>query len=273
MSRRLALVLEYDGSCFAGFQRQGKSDLLTVQGVLEAAIVQVLQEPARVAAAGRTDRGVHALGQVVHFDTSNPMPVETVHRALNSCLQAGVAVRRVLAAPPGFHARFSARRRHYQYLILNRRERSALLGPWTHQVHAPLDIHAMSAAAALLLGCHDFFAFSSGEPPGRSRQRTLHQLTVVPWRGTGDGEEAARPWIHCPFSVEPGELVVVDVVADAFLRGMVRMIVGTLLQVGLGNLSPQEMPSFLEAKNSRLGGPAASACGLCLMGVDYGVQI
>lgn len=245
--RTLRLVLEYDGTHFAGFQIQpGRR---TVQGELEAALARITQETIRVVAAGRTDAGVHARGQVVSFRTGSPLPVERLHRALLALLPADITVHRVQEMPPGFHARRDARRRLYRYTILNRPVRPAIGRQYVWHVPDPLDVAAMQAACRYLIGTHDFAAFaglSSGRR-GRRTERTVYRADL--WR-----EQAA---------------VIFEIEANAFLPQMVRTIVGTLVEIGRGRREPAAMAAILAARDRRAAGPTAPPQGLCLMRVWY----
>jgi len=168
---RFRLVLEYDGTDFSGFQLQGQGER-TVQGVLEAAVARLSGTFTRIHGAGRTDAGVHALGQVAHFDTEWRVPVERMERVLNAALPEDLRVREAgRVGEPGFHARFSATSRRYRYVILNRPAPSALLGRFALHVRDPLDVGAMQRAAAELVGVHDFAAFGQPDAPGKSTVR------------------------------------------------------------------------------------------------------
>lgn len=243
----LKAVVEYDGTDFFGFQRQHHAR--TVQGVLEEAIVKRFGHlPRHFACAGRTDSGVHALGQVITFDAEPPMPIDRVAIALNSTLPPDVRVRRAAEAEPTFHARFSASSRVYLYLILNREASSPILRRYSAFCPRPLDIEAMGCAANYLLGEHDFTSFANDLLPG---------------------ETTARELISCHLR-KRGDIITVRMEANAFLRGMVRTIVGTLLEVGTGKRSPESMLSLLTARDRRLAGPTAPPQGLFLLHVRYG---
>ena len=215
--RTIKLTLEYDGTHFVGWQRQehGRS----VQADVERAVEALTQAPARVVAAGRTDAGVHALGQVAHFRTASVLPIDRVIAGLNALLPPDVSVREAADAQPDFHARRDARFRVYRYAILRRPTPSALLRPYVHHAWGPLDLDAMRAALARLAGDHDFRAFRAlGTPTKTSRcALLLAELT------------------------EREDLLFLTFGADRFLRHMVRMIVGTILRVGRGALVPDEV--------------------------------
>ncbi len=242
---RIALIVEYDGSGFHGWQSQAGGN--TVQDTLEAALSSVAAAPVRVVCAGRTDAGVHATAQVVHFDTAAGRPLTAWVRGVNAHLPSSVAV---LAAHPvseDFHARFSATGRHYRYLLLNRSTRPGLMAGKVGWHHHPLDLAAMRDAAACLIGRHDFSAFRSAECQARSPVRHLRQLEMV----------------------REGDLIIVTLHADGFLHHMVRNILGCLVAVGKGARPPTWLAGVLESRERRLAAPTFDAAGLYLSGVDY----
>jgi len=218
-----------------------------VQADVERAVEALTQAPARVVAAGRTDAGVHALGQVAHFRTASMLAIERLVSGLNALLPPDVSVREAVDTPPDFHARRDARFRVYRYAILRRHAPSALLRPYTHHVWGPLDLDAMRAALARLVGTHDFRAFRAlGTPTKTSRcALLLAELT------------------------EREDLLFLTFGADRFLRHMVRMIMGTILRVGRGTLTPQDVAALLEHGGDGVGGPAAPPQGLYLIAVGY----
>jgi tRNA pseudouridine38-40 synthase len=244
--RVFRLILEYDGTDFAGFQLQGQGER-TVQGTLEGAIQRLSGAFSRVHGAGRTDAGVHALGQVAHFETGWPVPADRVVMALNGALPPDLVVRDGREAEPGFHARYSATARVYRYVVLNRAAPSALLGRFALHVREPLDVAAMRAAAAELIGTHDFAAFGQPDAPGKS---TMREVTVV----------GVRPYRDCIF---------VTVRGNAFLRQMVRSFVGTLLLAGQGRLTAGEVRAIRESGDRARCPNVAPAHGLCLVRVEY----
>ena len=247
--RRLKLTVEYDGTDFRGYQVQGKGER-TVQSVLGEAVSTLLpREEVILHGAGRTDVGVHALGQVVSFETESALPIERWAIALNSMLPPDLAVAQAEEAVPDFHARFSARQRTYGYLIWTRRTRSALWGRYSLHYRRPLDVGLMRQAAAALVGTHDFASFArAGGNPGRTTTRDLRRLSVRQMRN--------------------GFLVTVT--ATGFLRSMVRNIVGGLVTVGAGDLPPVALEEILAFRDRALNPiPPAMPQGLCLLRVDY----
>lgn len=243
---RYKLVLEYDGRPFCGWQRQ--AGLLSVQQALEEAIQRFCGEMPVTQAAGRTDAGVHALGQVVHFDLTVPRAPFRVREALNYHLKPHpVAVLRAEPVADDFEARFSAVARRYEYRILNRRPRPALDEGRVWHVPVELDGEAMQAAAQLILGRHDFTTFRAAECQASSPVRTLDRLDVM----------------------RQGEVVVIAARARSFLHHQVRSMVGSLKLVGEGRWTPADFRAALDARERSRCGPLAPAAGLYLAGVDY----
>jgi tRNA pseudouridine38-40 synthase len=246
--RRFRLTLEYDGSDFQGWQFQ--PDVRTVQAVVEAAISEVTGEQRRIQAAGRTDAGVHAWGQVAHFDAATHLSAIELQRALNAVLPRDVAAREVREVASDFDARRDAVAKRYVYRILRRASPSPLRRRYCWHIRGPLDLAAMRAAADELKGSHDFAALR-GAPGGPSvseeTQRTLDQLELL-----SDGDE-----------------VRIRAEARSFLRYMVRNLVGTLVEVGQGRLTVARIPEILESRDRSQAGPTAPAHGLCLEVIRY----
>jgi tRNA pseudouridine38-40 synthase len=241
---RLWARVEYDGTDFFGFQVQARER--TVQGEIERALQAVTGCKARVAGAGRTDRGVHARGQVVAFEVKWEHDLTRLQRALNAVLAPDVAIKEMGTAVPGFHPRFSAVRRIYRYTVLNHAWRSSLARRTAWHVRQPLDADSMAVASRCLVGTRDFATF--GKPPqGENSVRTVVRAEWV-----------AR-WPFLTFDIE----------ANAFLHRMVRSIVGTLVQVGLGQITARDFEASLRARERGLVKRVAPAHGLCLMQVDY----
>lgn len=242
--RRLALLVEYEGTGFGGSQYQENAG--TIQDALERALSSLTGEPIRVALAGRTDAGVHARGQVAAFGTASRHDLEVFVRALNHLLPDQIAVRTAKEVPPDFNPRWQAASRWYRYTILNSRQRPALQRGFVWQVAEPLDAPAMQEAAAALLGEHDFAAFT--RPSYRQSSRRL----MIRW-------EVRR----C------GRRVLFEVEANAFLPHQVRRTVGSLVEVGRGRLSPAGFERLLQEGRPGAASFAAPARGLCLMKVRY----
>ncbi len=246
--------MAYDGTDFLGFQLQAGGR--TVQGTLEAAVARVTEAGAssavRVVGSGRTDAGVHAQGQVIGFRAPWRHAVPDLQRALNAVLPQDVAVVELGLAEEDWHPRFSARRRHYRYTILNQSLRSPLDRLYAHWVAGALDVSAMQAAAGDAIGVHDFASF------GRPMQSS----------GAARAGSTVREVLSADWHSE-ARWVIFDVVGNAFLRSMVRSLVGSLLYVGLGLWPVEGFKTVLEARDRALAAPPAPACGLCLMQVDY----
>lgn len=242
---RIALALEYDGSRFLGWQTQPGGG--TVQDALQAALAGIAGEAVPVTCAGRTDRGVHAREQVVHFDTGAARPDSAWVRGVNALLPDSVAVLWAMRVADDFHARYAALARTYRYVLLNRPVRPALAARHAGWYHAPLDVGAMRAAASLLVGEHDFSAFRSAECQAKTPVRTLYALEVQ-----ADGER-------------------IDFVlrANAYLHHMVRNIVGTLIYVGNGRQAPRWAGEVLAARDRARAAPTFAAEGLYLERVEY----
>lgn len=258
VSRALRLTVEYSGTKFAGWQVQPHAR--TVQGEVERALAVILRQEVRVTGASRTDAGVHALGQVVSFETLAATPCARLLTGLNALLPEDVAVLRVDEVPPGWSARFAAKGKHYRYRILERRTKSPTEAATSWHVPGPLDLDAMKDAAARLVGTHDFAAFASkGADEGRPTVRTIHEVRV--------SRQPGSPWGRAGTSDEP--IVAIDVVGDGFLYKMVRTIAGTLAQVGKGRRLPESIDAAIASRDRRRAGPAAPPQGLFLMRVFY----
>jgi tRNA pseudouridine38-40 synthase len=242
---RIALGVEYDGSAFHGWQTQPGGG--TVQDALQAAMAEISGLPIDVVCAGRTDAGVHATGQVVHFDTLVERPLSAWVRGVNTFLPPAVAVHWAQPVADDFHARFSAYGRHYRYLLINRAQRTGVWHGRAGWYHHPLDVETMQRAADLLLGEHDFSAFRAADCQAKSPIKTVRKATVR----------------------RSGELVVFDFEAGAFLHHMVRNLVGSLVYVGQGKHTPGWIGELLESRDRRLAAPTFSAAGLYLARVDY----
>jgi tRNA pseudouridine38-40 synthase len=243
---KIAMGVEYDGSGFAGWQLQ-RSGLRTIQGCLEEALAKIADGAIRVHGAGRTDTGVHATGQVIHIETSVERETKSWLFGGNRYLPHDIAIQWVQPVPDDFHARFSAIRRSYRYLILNRPARSALYGSRITWECRALNVERMQQAAICLLGEHDFSAFRAQECQAKSPIRTIYRLEVV----------------------RQGDLITLEVEANAFLHHMVRNIAGVLMTIGRGEAEPAWSEQVLAGRNRALGGVTAAPHGLYLIAVDY----
>lgn len=245
MVQRIVLGLEYDGRAFCGWQTQPHG--CAAQDHLENALAQVHGGAVDTVVAGRTDAGVHALAQVVHFDAIHPRPLQAWVRGVNTHLPQGMAVLWACPAAPEFHARYGARARHYRYVLLNHPVRPALLAGRVGWVHDDLDDDAMRAAAARLIGTHDFSAFRAAACQARTPVRQLREATLT----------RADAFLYFDFC------------ANAFLHHQVRNMVGALLWVGQGRRPPAWIDELLESRDRTRAAATAAADGLYLAGVEY----
>jgi tRNA pseudouridine38-40 synthase len=248
-ARRLKLLLEYNGSRYHGWQVQPQTT--TIQGTLEECLSRITNAPVRVHAAGRTDAGVHALGQVAHFDTASTIAPAALVRGLNGLLPGDIVVRQAEEVPADFHARYAALRKTYVYIVHNTAIPSAFRAPYAWHIPRPLDVQAMRAAAAALLGEHDFSAFRAASCSARTPERHLYRLGIRRY----------------------AERLVFVLCANGFLQHMARNIVGTLVLVGRGQLAAGALASILQSRQRQQAGPTAPAHGLFLLHVVYGATV
>lgn len=247
-ARRVAAIVEYDGTAYAGWQSQAHAT--SIQDAVQAALSFVAGHPVTAICAGRTDRGVHAAGQVIHFDTHAERTPRAWVLGANTRLGPDVALQWAAEVPRAFHARHKATLRCYRYIILNRSARSALLRSRASWIHQPLDIEAMRAAARELLGEHDFSAFRSMDCQSKTATRRIDTIQIV----------------RC------GDRVQLDIAANAYLHHMVRNIVGTLLAVQATTDPGASMRAILASRDRRRAGMTAPAAGLYLWRVQYPPQ-
>ena len=244
--RTIKLIIEYDGSNYLGWQVQPNGQ--TIQGVIQDRLKRLTGEPLQLIGSGRTDAGVHALGQVAHFKTESRMDASTFQRALNSLLPEGIVIRRAEEVEADFHARRSAKSKIYEYRILNRVTPPAVDRQYVWHVPQKLNLDEMKKATRNLVGEHDFSAFRSVGSPTRSSVRNILRA---------DWKRGKRSVLR--FEIE----------ATGFLKQMVRAIVGTLVEVGRGKISAQEFKRILDSKDRKEAGPTAPAHGLFLNEVKY----
>ncbi len=242
---RIALGLEYDGSAFCGWQTQPSR--CAVQDAVDAALSDIAAHPVQSQCAGRTDAGVHALGQVVHFDTSARRPLAAWVRGANALLPESIAVQWAREVSDDFHARNRATGRTYNYLVLNRHERPGVHHARIGWHHRPLDLDLMRAAARCLIGSHDFSAFRAAECQAASPVKELRRAEIRRFGG----------------------LVVFEFAADAFLHHMVRNLVGCMVKIGEGTRSPEWLREVLESRDRARAAPTFPPAGLYLTAVEY----
>jgi len=244
--RNIKITVEYDGGNYQGWQIQ--KDEPTIQGVIEEKLEIILNQKARVIGSGRTDAGVHALNQVANFFTSSKIELESLKKGLNSLLPPDIVIKNLVEVDANFHARYDAKSRVYKYLIFSGDSLSTFYRRYSWQVHHQLDVERMRKAADCLLGWHDFASFQGADGENHSSERKIVQFTI---RGRAKG------WI------------ITTVEANAFLRHMVRNIIGTLLEVGKGSMIVEEFRDILESRDRRKGGITAPPQGLFLKEVKY----
>jgi tRNA pseudouridine38-40 synthase len=247
--RRYRAIVEYDGTDFQGYQIQAGDR--TVQGEIEKALEKVTQIPLRIDGAGRTDAGVHATGQVIAFNLAWKHSLADLHRALNATLPNDIVFSDLEMVDPAFHPRFSALSRSYIYTIINQPWVSVLHRRYAYHIKKKLDVAVMNEASQFLIGYHDFASF--GKPPQGDASRTVREVFQAEWSTNGN-------------------LRLFNITANAFLYRMVRTIVGTLVQVGLGELAVGEVKEILEARDLKRSASPAPAHGLCLVKVTYPVE-
>jgi tRNA pseudouridine38-40 synthase len=252
--RNIKLVMEYDGTNYAGWQSQNRRRpqaagrrLGTIQETIEKTLQQILQEKIKLIASGRTDAGVHARDQAANFNTNSNISLERLQRALNGLLPQDIAVNRIEEADLDFHSRFSAKAKTYRYTILNRKYRSALLRNNVYFYPHLLDLNLMQKEAREILGKHDFKAFQAADKKARNPVKTIKKIKIS----------------------KTGDLIYIDIEADGFLYNMVRNIVGTLIEIGRGKFPKGSLKKILLSKNRKMAGPTAPARGLCLVKIKY----
>ncbi len=271
--RNIRLTLAYDGTGYVGWQNQPNGT--SVQSVVEAGIREFSGTKVSLIAAGRTDAGVHALGQVANFQTESAIPCQGFRAGLQAYLPRDVLVVDADEVPLEFHATYAAKQKRYRYVILNDRAAHPFLRNYAHEYHAPLDDREMHAAGQVLVGTHDFRAFETQHPNTASSVRTVFELTVsrfsewTAWN-TCRPDRAEGAGAALPHADAAGEFISIDIVADGFLYNMVRTIAGTLIRVGERKWDAQKVHEILEHGARPQAGPTAPACGLYLVRVDYG---
>lgn len=246
MIKNFKLIIEYDGSLFHGWQRQKKDR--TVQETIENTISVMTKQPVNLIGSGRTDAGVHALGQVANFQSNTKITPEIFKKGLNSLLPDDIVIISCEQADLSFHARFAVKSKCYRYRLLNRLTPSAIARQYAWFIRKKLDIESMQYAALALIGTNDFKSFEGAGSPRRTSIRTLLKTEII---------KKDKGLVDCEFT------------ADGFLRYMVRNITGTLVDVGLGKITPKQVQKILESKNRDIAGITAPSHGLFLVKVNY----
>jgi tRNA pseudouridine38-40 synthase len=265
--KNIRLRVAYDGTRYAGWQVQPQQQ--TIQGSLEAALLKLTGEPLRVLSAGRTDAGVHALGQVANFQTAFPIPPPKWRPALQALLPEDIVILESDEVPLEFHATFSAKSKRYRYVILNQLVDDPFLHRYSWRIAQELDAEAMQQAAQCLVGTHDFRSFESDWPNKATSVRTVTELSIrraAPW-----DVFAPKP-LEAPASDE-APLICLEIEADGFLYNMVRAITGTLVNVGRGTWTGEDARRVLEAQDRAVAGGTAPARGLFMVCVTYGADL
>ena len=274
--RNLKLTLAYDGTNYVGWQIQTNGR--AIQEVIERALFRLTGEEPRLLVAGRTDSGVHALGQVCNFTTDSPIPCHGFRNALQDILPDDILVREVEEVPLDFHATYSAKCKHYRYVIVNSKLPNPFVQRYAYHYHVALDADLMHAAAQELLGTHDFRCFETKWPNKTTSVRTILRAAVTRQPGwpvfTYPEPSDSRPYVspHMPSApAAPAgcEFLWLDIVADGFLYNMVRTIVGTLIRVGRGYWQPSDIRRIIDQQDRTFAGETAPPHGLYLVGVAY----
>lgn len=243
--KRIKIIVAYDGTNYNGWQIQPTG--ITIEGILNQALTELTKEPVTVIGASRTDSGVHALGNVAVFDTNTRIPPEKIAYALNQRLPEDIVVQDSCEVPLDFHPRRCASRKTYEYKILNRTFPMPLNRYDCYFTYRKLDVEKMRKAAGWLVGEHDFKSFCSVHSQAETTVRTIYDLTVT----------------------KEQDILTICVTGSGFLYNMVRILAGTLLQVGMGERSPDEMPDILKAQDRAAAGPTAPAHGLTMIGIEF----
>lgn len=255
-NRKILVHIQYDGTNYVGWQIQPQG--LTIQGLLEDSLLRLTGQRVKVIGAGRTDAGVHAIEQIASFETAVDYSLDVIKKALNSMLPEDIRIMKIAEAGEDFHARYSAIKKRYIYVIANDKDLPVFLNRYVWWIKVPLKIDAMIEASRLLLGTHDFSSFRGSGCSAKSTVRTIYSINLE--------KTEVVPFIFTEFK---GNFIIVTIEAEAFLRHMVRNIVGTIVEVGKGRFSPEMIKGILNAKDRRLAGPTAPSKGLFLERVIY----
>ena len=243
--RNIKLTIEYDGKDFNGWQKQPNK--LNIQGEIEKAIENITGEKVELIASGRTDAGVHAMGQVANFKTNSNMPIEKIPIAINSQVKNSIRIQNAEEVDENFHSRFNCKKKTYRYVIDNSKYGSAIYRNISYHMPIKLDVEEMKKAIKYFEGEHDFKAFKSSGTSSKSSVRTIYKADII----------------------TEGTNIAIDLTGNGFLYNMVRIIAGTLLDVGLGKIKADEIPEIIESKDRNRAGKTLPPQGLMLLGVEY----
>ena len=243
--RNIKLTIEYDGKDFKGWQKQPNK--LNIQGEIEKAIENITGEKVELIASGRTDAGVHAMGQVANFKTNSNMPIEKIPIAINSQVKNSIRIQNAEEVDENFHSRFNCKKKTYRYVIDNSKYGSAIYRNISYHMPIKLDVEEMKKAIKYFEGEHDFKAFKSSGTSSKSSVRTIYNAELK----------------------QNGERIIIELTGNGFLYNMVRIISGTLLEVGLGNIKAEDIPNIIESKDRKMAGKTLPPHGLYLVEVMY----
>jgi len=260
--RNIKLTIEYDGTNYSGWQIQPKLD--TIQGIIESKLSIITKAKVNVIGSGRTDTGVHAVGQVANFNTESKMTTDEFISALNTLLPRDIVIKHAEDVDEAFHSRFDAKSRAYEYAILNGKISSSFLYNYTYLISKPINAELMNRACQALIGIHDFSSFASG---GDHVNSTIRNVMDAKFKILDSAFQNDGWWLSD--IAKNYRLIIFYIRANAFLRGMVRAIVGTLLEVGMDKIPVGKIKDILEMRDRKCAGPSLPAKGLCLVNVSY----
>lgn len=243
--RNIRLTIEYDGKEFNGWQKQPNK--LNIQGNLEKVISDLTKEEIEIIGSGRTDAGVHALGQVANFKTNSNIPIEKFAIAINSRIKQSIRIKKAEEVDERFHSRYNCKRKTYRYIINTSETGSAIYRNLEYNIKMQLDVKKMQEAVKFFIGEHDFSAFKSSGTSSKSSVRTIYNAKVE----------------------QDGERIIIELTGNGFLYNMVRIISGTLVEVGLNKIKPEDITKIIESKNRQNAGKTLPPCGLYLVSVEY----
>ena len=243
--RNIRLTIEYDGKEFNGWQKQPNK--LNIQGNLEKVISDLTKEEIEIIGSGRTDAGVHALGQVANFKTNSNIPIEKFAIAINSRIKQSIRIKKAEEVDERFHSRYNCKRKTYRYIINTSETGSAIYRNLEYNIKMQLDVKKMQEAVKFFIGEHDFSAFKSSGTSSKSSVRTIYNAKVE----------------------QDGERIIIELTGNGFLYNMVRIISGTLVEVGLNKIKPEDITKIIESKNRQNSGKTLPPCGLYLVSVEY----